>query len=101
MWPWTRREPTNNDVMERLATLEGRMKAVELEWASVADKLLHRIQRQAKRDRDALAAAADVQERPVNGGGPPTPAPTGKAALRARLAAAERQQWATRTSTTG
>lgn len=52
MWPWT----NPNDLETRVRKLETEVQAMKIEWTDVVDKLLHRLGRQAKRDRDALAA---------------------------------------------
>jgi hypothetical protein len=71
MWPWTRREPTNDDLKTRVDALERQFKSLQLEWVELSDKILHRLQRQAKRDRDAAATTATAPEAPgaTNGGG--------------------------------
>lgn len=60
-WPWTKREPTPNDLLTRMDALERRFRSLELEWFEVADKLTHRLARQAKRDRDAIAVTEKAQ----------------------------------------
>jgi len=80
MWPFTSRKPTINE----LRGLEARIVKLELEWSDVLDKLLHRIARQSKRDRDALQSQISP---PIPEGGTPIPPMNKKMALRARWAA--------------
>lgn len=63
----TRREPPDDDLRGRIQTLETDVKLLRLEWTGVADKLLHRLQRQAKRDRDAIVAEPTVDAGKGNG----------------------------------
>lgn len=89
-WPWTPREPAKDDLEARVLKLERVVTALQLEWADVVDKLLHRIQRQSKRDRDAAKAALEPPGDAVEA--PPSPAQGGGrsdrlAAIRARHAA--------------
>lgn len=86
-WPWTDREPADDDLKARLSKLERTVTDLQLEWHDVMDKLLHRLQRQAKRDRDAAKAALETPGASVES--TPSPAPGGDrnsrlAALRAR-----------------
>lgn len=66
-WPWTSSEPAQDDLDGRVAKLERQMTALQLEWSEVVDKLLHRIQRQAKRDRDAAKAVLETPSEAVPG----------------------------------
>jgi hypothetical protein len=89
-WPWTGREPADDDLNARVLKLERVVTSLQLEWADVVDKLLHRISRQSKRDRDAAKAALDPTPEFVTG--PPSPTQGGGrdsrlAAIRARHAA--------------
>lgn len=56
------------DVLERLRRLESEVAQLRLEWTEVLDKVLHRLQRQAKRDRDALLTDPQASGA-TNGGG--------------------------------
>jgi len=76
----TRREPAEDDLRARVQRLETDMTALRLEWTGVLDKVLHRLQRQAKRDRDAIAAT--TVEGPGTGNGSPA-APVDPRAARA------------------
>lgn len=86
-WPWTVKEQVDDDTRTKVRRLESRMLALETEWSDVVDKLLHRIQRQTKRDRDALKASADplgIESAQEEAPQPAFPK-SGRAALRARL----------------
>ena len=85
-----RSKPAEDDLDARVLKLERVVTALQLEWADVVDKLLHRIARQSKRDRDAAKAALDPTQEPVAGSH--SPAQGGGrsdrlAAIRARHAA--------------
>jgi len=85
-WPWTVKEPVDDDIRTKVRRLESRMLSLETEWSDVVDKLLHRIQRQTKRDRDAVKAAADPLGVETQDEQPQVAFPkAGRAALRARL----------------
>jgi len=83
--PW---EPAKDDLETRVKRLETELISLKLEWSEVMDKLLHRLQRQSKRDRDAAVRA--LESAPTAQPGPPdSPALQGRserlAAARARL----------------
>lgn len=82
-WPWTSREPANDDLDGRVLKLERVVTSLQLEWADVVDKLLHRIARQSKRDRDAAKAALDPTQEHAEG----LPSPTQGGGRDSRLAA--------------
>lgn len=90
MWnPFATREaPPRDDLVSRVEVLERRFTNLQLEWTEVLDKVLHRLQRQAKRDRDAVASAAGASDS-SNGDRAGVDVPlhpgTRKDALRARL----------------
>lgn len=82
-WPWTRREPEEDDLKTRLRRLEAGFRDLQLEWDSVVDKLLVKAARHRKREqRAAEAAEAETEQIPME-----TPTTDRKAALRARWAA--------------
>lgn len=91
-WPWTPREPADDDLKARVAKLERQMTEVSLEWSEVLDKLLHRLQRQAKRDRDAAKAVLEPSQTPVPG----APSPIVGGGRFERLQAARARHAATR-----
>lgn len=64
-WPWTRREPADDDLYDRVSKLERKVNELSLDWSDVLDKLLHRVQRQSKRDRDAAKAALETAQQPL------------------------------------
>lgn len=65
-------EPTP-DVLERLRRLETEVASLRLEWTEVLDKVLHRLQRQAKRDRDAILTEPQASGSTNGGGGAGVP----------------------------
>ena len=73
MWPWTRREPAQDDLRTRLLALESEHRRIRAEWADILDRLLRMDERQRKR-----AERAETSD-PA----PQTPHDV-KAALRAR-----------------
>jgi hypothetical protein len=85
--PW---EPAKDDLETRVRRVETELTNLKLEWGEVLDKLLHRLQRQSKRDRDAAVRALETA--PTGNAGttaPDSPALQGRAerlaAARARL----------------
>ncbi len=85
MWPWTSKEPAQDDLKSTVTRLERDIKLLRLEWDEVLDKVLHRLQRQNKRDRDALTLS-QTNDLPA-GHAEPTPHRHPKADLYARAAA--------------
>lgn len=87
-FPW---EPAKDDLETRVKRLETEVVELRLQWSEVLDKLLHRLQRQAKRDRDATAKALDAPTSPVDQLTLPATEVQGRAdrlrAARARLSA--------------
>lgn len=79
----TRPEPAPPDVEARLRKLETDFVQLRLEWGEVLDKVLHRLQRVAKRDRDALRDSEPTGE--ANGGGPGTDASPPRISSKAQL----------------
>lgn len=49
MWPWTRREPAQDDLRTRVAELEGDFRRLRAEWTDILDRLLRLDERQRKR----------------------------------------------------
>ena len=89
-WPWTRREPAEDDLKATVRELQREVNALKLEWSEVMDKMLHRLQRQSKRDRDAAVRLLEPSQSTILQG--PSPSAGGSrserlAAARARLAA--------------
>lgn len=75
MWPWTDPKQHDYDADARIRKLETEVIALKLEWTELCDKLLHRLGRQAKRDRDAAGALEGRGDTngpaPMIGVGPP------------------------------
>ena len=82
-WPWTKREPADDDLIAQVAELKRQVTTLRLEWDEVLDKLLHRLQRQSKRDRDAAKGLLE----PVGALVEPTPSPSPGGGRDSRLAA--------------
>lgn len=49
MWPWTRREPAQDDLRTRVADLEADNRRLRAEWKDILDRLLRLDERQRKR----------------------------------------------------
>lgn len=74
MWPWTRREPAQDDLRTRVMDLEADNRRLRAEWKDILDRLLRLDERQRKR-----AERAESLE-------PPQESPAArKAALRLRV----------------
>jgi hypothetical protein len=74
MWPWTRREPAQDDLRTRVADLESAILRLRAEWADVLDRLLRLDERQRKR-----------AERAESSGPPQDTRAARKAVLRLRM----------------
>lgn len=80
-------EPVPDSLETRLRRLETEVAALKLEWTELLDKVLHRLQRAAKRDRDAIASPSEAPQS-INGAGSGVGYPLdAKSALRARARA--------------
>lgn len=66
-------KPSLDDTLRRLDQLEANLTQLRLEWTDVLDKVLHRLQRQAKRDRDAVGQLTEGAGAPNGGGGTGVP----------------------------
>lgn len=55
MWPWTRREPAQDDLRTRVADLEADNRRLRAEWKDILDRLLRLDERQRKRQERAEA----------------------------------------------
>jgi hypothetical protein len=49
MWPWTRREPVQDDLRTRVADLESDNRRLRAEWKDILDRLLRLDERNRKR----------------------------------------------------
>lgn len=49
MWPWTRREPAQDDLRTRVAELESDIRRLRAEWKDILERLLRMDERQRKR----------------------------------------------------
>lgn len=64
MWPWTRREPAQDDLRTRVADLESDIRRLRAEWTDVLDRFLRLDERQRKRAERAEAATDTPQDTP-------------------------------------
>jgi len=55
MWPWTRREPAEDNLRTRVADLEADNRRLRAEWKDILDRLLRMDERQRKRAERAEA----------------------------------------------
>jgi hypothetical protein len=72
-WPWTRPEPTNTHVIERLEAVERKLKALQTDWDETYEKFQRLNARLAQRWKRLVAAEDDgggVRETPPGGSGP-------------------------------
>jgi len=61
MWPWTRREPAEDNLRTRVADLEADHRRLRVEWQDILDRLLRMDERQRKR-----AERAETPEPPLD-----------------------------------
>ena len=74
-----------NDLKTRVATLEKEITNLKLEWSDVLDKVLHRLQRQATRDRREIATISEPRGIAGLEGTRADPPPEGRWARKAAL----------------
>jgi hypothetical protein len=55
MWPWTRREPEQDDLRTKVADLESDHRRIRAEWADILERLLRLDERNRKRAERAQA----------------------------------------------